>query len=297
MNTSAVSAFKSCSAPGFKASSTKQSENLLPNDVYDPAERQDDSGRDWGRTAAWIGVGALSLAPNLVQAKDVGKIITNHAPGLTDVFAQSESQVGDYKLSFRGADINVAPRFHGFKPGVRLRGDFLKTEFSKTEALGDGWTQTQGLRGILHGQVSTSDKGEAQVNLEAFKRWNGTVGKGVNATLEVAGGTYYDATYATTSVGVSARQEFKGGNFEVAGQPLSWNVEGNQSVRRIVGGSNDTGSSLNWNYEVLAGVRRDYPMQVFGKKANVSVVLGPEFSGNQQDHFKVSPKLKVRVRY
>jgi hypothetical protein len=297
MNTAAVSAFKSRTAPGFKATATKQTENLLPKDSYDPAERQDESNRDWGRTAAWVGLGALSLAPNLVQAKDVGKVVTEHLPGLTDVFSQSETQVGDYKLTFKGADINVSPRFRGLKPGVRLRGDFLRTEFAKTESIGDGWSKTQGLRGILHGQVSTHNVAEAQVNLEAFSRWNGTVGKGVNSTFEVSGGTYYDAMNSTASVGVSARQEFKGGNFEIAGQPLSWNVEGNQSVRQIVKGDNGSGSNLNWNYEVLVGVRRDYPMQIFGKNANVSVVLGPEIAGNQQDHFKVAPKLKVRVRY
>lgn len=297
MNTAAVSAFKSRTAPGFKAAPTKPVEDLLPKDSYDPAERQDDSSRDWGRTAAWVGLGALSLVPNLVQAKDVGGIITQHAPELTDVFAQNETKVGDYKLSFQGADINVAPRFHGFKPGLRLRGDFLRTEFAKTESVGNGWTQTQGARGILHGQISTNNKSEAQLNLEVFKRWNGTVGKGVNATLEVSAGNYYDATHATNSIGISARQELKGGSFEFAGQPLSWNVEGNQSVRRLTSGSNDTGSNLNWNYEVLVGVRRDYPTQIFGKNATVSVVAGPELAGNQQDHFHVNPKLKVRVRY
>ncbi|MBN9416305.1 MAG: hypothetical protein J0I12_12755 [Candidatus Eremiobacteraeota bacterium] len=239
----------------------------------------------------------MSLAPQVAQAANVGKAVVKANPDLADVFTKSSTQVGDYTLHFRPADINVTPRLSGMTPGLRVRGEFLDAELSKTESLGEGWSRTQGLRGRIHGDISTYGDVNSSLNLEGFKRWEGSFKPGLYAKFEVSGGAYQDLIHNTTSVGVQAYQELKGGNFTFHDQPLSWHVEGRQHVGQRVAGSNADQPSTQYGYSFLVGVRRDYPMKVFGRSAVVSAIVGPDLHGNQDKKFEVSPKVKMRVQF
>lgn len=239
----------------------------------------------------------LSMAPQVAHAANVGKTVAKVNPELGDVFTRSSTQVGDYTLHFRPADIDVSPRLSGMKPGLRVKGEFLDAELSKTLPLNDGWTQTQGLRGRIHGDINTFGAVNGSLNLEGFRRWEGNLKPGLQARFEVSGGAYQDLIHNTTSVGMQAYQEIKGGDFKWHNQPLSWHLEGRQSVGQRVAGSNGDQPSTQYHYSFLVGVRRDYPMKVFGRQAVVSAILGPDLHGNQDKKFEVSPKLKMRVQF
>ncbi len=239
----------------------------------------------------------ISMAPQVAQAANVGKTLTRVNPELADVFTKSSTQVGEYTLHFRPADIDVSPRLSGMKPGLRVKGEFLDAELSKTLPLSEGWTQTQGLRGRIHGDISTFGDVNGSLNLEGFRRWEGNLKPGLHAKFEVSGGAYQDLIHNTTSLGMQAYQEIKGGDFTWHNQPLSWHLEGRQSIGQRVAGSYADQPSTQYHYSFLTGVRRDYPMKVFGRQAVVSAIVGPDFHGNQTKKFEVSPKLKVRVQF
>lgn len=264
-----------------------------PEDCYESTAT---SGTSWGKTLAFVGMGALSLAPAVSQAKDVGGMISEQVPELGDLFAQQHHKIGEYNLTFQPADLSINPSFHGLKPGLRVRGDLLKTEFAKSEKLTGGWTVTSGIRGALNSEFRTNGDNHANLNLEAFKRWDGSLGGDVKGMFEVAGGTYHNLLDRNTSVGVHLRQEVRGGNFTLMGQPVSWHIDGRENFGRVVSGQAAPGQS-DWNYEVLVGVRRDFPMQVWGHKATLQVVAGPEVSGDQFKQFKINPKVRARVSF
>lgn len=246
--------------------------------------------------AGLAAITAVSVAPQVAQAANVGKVVTTANPALTDMFTSTTTQVGDYSLHFRPADIDISPRLHGLKPGLRAKGEFLDAELSRTIKLDDGWTRTQGLRGRIHGDISTFGDVNSSLNLEGFRRWEGNLKPGLQAKFEVSGGAYQDLVHSTTSLGFQAYQEVKGGDFTWHNQPLSWHLEGRESVGQRVAGSYANSPSTQYHYEFLVGVRRDYPMKVFGHNAIVSAVVGPEIHGNQDRSFGFSPKLKVRVQ-
>lgn len=247
--------------------------------------------------AGLVALTGLSLAPQPAQAANVGKTMARVNPDLADVFTKSSTQVGEYTLHFRPADIDVSPRLSGMKPGLRVKGEFLDAELSKTLPLNEGWTQTQGLRGRIHGDINTFGDVNGSLNLEGFRRWEGNLKPGLHAKFEVSGGAYQDLVHNTTSVGFQAYQEVKGGDFRWRDQPLSWHLEGRQSVGQRVAGSNGEQPSTRFGYSFLVGVRRDYPMKIFGRPAVVSAIVGPDFHGNQDKSFEVSPKVKMRVNF
>lgn len=248
-------------------------------------------------TAGLVALTGISMAPQPAQAANVGKTVAKINPELADVFTKSSTQVGEYTLHFRPADIDVSPRLSGMKPGLRVKGEFLDAELSKTVPLSDGWSQTQGLRGRIHGDINTFGDVNGSLNLEGFRRWEGSLKPGLQARFEVSGGAYQDLIHNTTSVGVQAYQEIKGGDFKWREQPLSWHLEGRQSIGQRVAGSHGDQPSTQFRYSFLVGVRRDYPMKVFGRPAVVSAIVGPDFHGNQDKGFEVSPKLKMRVQF
>ncbi|MCW5867766.1 MAG: hypothetical protein KIS61_10920 [Candidatus Eremiobacteraeota bacterium] len=239
----------------------------------------------------------ISMAPQVAQAANVGKTVARVNPELADVFTKSSTQVGDYTLHFRPADIDVSPRLSGRKPGLRFKGEFFDAELSKTLPLNDGWTRTQGLRGRVHGDINTFGDVNGSLHLEGFRRWEGNLKPGLHARFEVSGGAYQDLIHNTTNVGLQAYQEVKGGDFKWREQSLSWHLEGRQSIGQRVAGSHAEQPSTQFRYSFLVGVRRDYPMKVFGRPAVVSAIVGPDFHGSQDKSFEVSPKLKMRVQF
>jgi len=236
----------------------------------------------------------VSMAPQVAQAANVGKHMAKVSPELTDMFTSSTTQVGDYTLRFRPADLDITPKLSHMKPGLRVKGEFLDAELAKSVSLEGGWTRTQGLRGRVHGDINTFGDTNASVNLEGFRRWEGDIKPGLHGKFEVSGGAYQDLVHNSTAVGMQFYQEVKGGDFTFHDQPLSWHLEGRQNISQRVRGS-VAEPSRQFHYEFLVGVRRDYPMKIFGRPAVVSTVLGPSFHGNQDKSFEVSPKLKVRV--
>jgi len=269
--------------------------SLSPCQNRFPEERPE---RRIPRRGAFAGLAALggisALAPQMVQAASLTRHV--ETPGLKDLFTRSETNLGEYNLRFRPGDLDVAPRLRDGKPGLRLKGEFLDTELSKTESLGNNWTQTQGLRGRIQGEITTYGDNRANLNLEAFRRWEGPLSKGFQGRFEVSGGSYTDLLNSTTGMGLQFRQEIKGGDFTWAEQPLSWHLEGRQGIFHRVKGQSET-PAQQYNYEFLVGLRRDFPMTVWGKPAVLSTIVGPEFHGNQDKSFEVSPKAKVRLRF
>ncbi|MFN8608338.1 MAG: hypothetical protein U0931_12450 [Vulcanimicrobiota bacterium] len=238
----------------------------------------------------------VSMAPQVAQAANLNTAVTSASPALSDMFTSTTTQVGDYSLHFRPADLDISPRFHGLKPGLRAKGEFLDAELSKTVKLDEGWSRTQGVRGRIHGDINTFGEVNGSLNMEAFRRWEGSLKPGLQAKFEISGGAYQDLVHSSTNLGFQAYQELKGGDFTWHNQPLSWHLEGRESVGKRVAGHFENSPSNQYHYEFLVGVRRDYPMQVFGHNAIVSAVVGPEFHGNQDKSFGVTPKLKVRLQ-
>lgn len=238
----------------------------------------------------------VAAAPQVAQAGNVAKAAVKHVPLLTDIFSKSETSVGDYNLNLRPVDLDLRPRLSGGKPELRFRGTFLDAELSKATQLSGGWTQTQGLRGRVRAEFRTSGEHQSGLSLEGFRRWEGSLGNSMRGMMEVSLGNYSDFTHSTSSVGINLRQELKGGEFEVAQQPLSWHLEGRQSYHYTYDGTPQENHSP-WNYEFLVGVRRDFPTKIFGKAATISTIVGPELQGDQQKPFEVKPKVKVRVRF
>ncbi|MBS2037523.1 hypothetical protein JST97_21215 [bacterium] len=267
-----------------------------PGKNTDCEQRRGASAKGLIGAAGMAVITGVTMAPQVAQAANLGKAVATANPGLTDMFTSSTTQVGDYSLHFRPADLDISPRLHGLKPGLRAKGEFLDAELSKSVKLDEGWTRTQGLRGRLHGDINTFGEVNGSLNMEAFRRWEGSLKPGLQARFEVSGGAYQDLVHSSTNVGFQAYQELKGGDFTWHNQPLSWHMEGRQWVgKRVAGGSADS-PSRQYSYEFLVGVRRDYPMQVFGHNAILSAVVGPDFHGNQDKSFGVSPKLKVRLQ-
>lgn len=257
-------------------------------------DRAASPARSWTSCAAVATLTGVCLAPQ-VQAASVTKQVAKHNPELSSLFTRSSTQVGEYTLNFRPADLDVAPKLSHGKPGLRVKGEFLDAELAKATPLESNWTRVQGLRGRLQGELTTVGDHRASVHLEAFRRWEGSFSNGMQAKFEVSGGSYHNLLDSTTSVGFNLRQEVKGGNFRWHNQPLSWHLEGRQGISQRLGDGPSGQPAKQFNYEFLVGLRRDYPMTIFGKTAVVSTVIGPEFHGNQNRSLEVSPKVKVRV--
>ena len=239
-----------------------------------------------------LGAALLALCCAVPQAHASSEILTQEKPAAS-LFEKSETQIGDYKLEFRPVDVDINPRLKGLKPGLRARGDFLQAELSKREPAGQDFTRVQGLRGRIHGNITTYGDANAEVNLEAFRRWEGNFSHDSTAMFEVSSGVYRDILGQSTSAGVQLRQEYKGGSFEIAGQPLSWHVQGRQSYRHVFDGDS---TNSGFSYDVLVGARRDFQLDLLGKPATLSLVVGPQLRGNPSESAKISPKVQARLR-
>lgn len=258
---------------------------------------------------------ALCAAPSVSRADEVAEPVSASAPAPAESSSSQASQLdslqemrqwlsrktttslGDYKLHFRPMDVNVNPRLHDRKPGLMLRGDFLQAELSKTVPTSNpNWTETHGLRGRIHGQIATYGDVQADLQLETFRRWEGSWGNTMKGLYEVSAGGYQDFYHHTTSLGFQMRQELKGGSFQIANQPMSWHIEGNQGFRHRVAGDS-TGPVNSFNYNVLLGARRDFPLSVWGHKGTLMAVVGPDIHGGTGSSLKVTPKVQLRARF
>jgi len=294
-----TSSLRSMASPALarRSSSTARPEDMKL-DRFESSSTRAELPQRGSRLGLWgaAGMALVAATPQVAHAGNVAKVAVKQVPSLTDIFSKSETTVGDYSLNLRPMDLDLRPRLSGGKPELRLRGTFLDAELSKTTQLSEDWTQTQGLRGRLRGELRTSGEHQAGMSLEGFRRWEGSLGGTMRGMAEVSLGNYSDFTQNTSSVGIHFRQELKGGEFEFANQPLSWHVEGRQIYHYTYDGTPQENHSP-WNYEFLLGVRRDFPMKIFGKNATVSTIVGPELQGDQQQPFEIKPKVKVRVRF
>lgn len=294
MNASQASTLRKLHPPILRPARTQGAQAGLTETCAERAEPRDSSSL--GKSLAITGLGILSAAPGLVRAADIGQVQIAELPPVSKLLSKSETQLGDYRLRVEPVDLDLNPRLRGGQLGLRLKGEFLKSELSRSVELQGGWRQTQGLRGTLSGEINTYAEPRANLSLEAFRRWDGSLGKDMQAMFEFSLGNFYDGVYRANSFGVQARQELKGGSFEWAGQPLSWHLEGRQSLHYHVQGDLEEKPS-NWRYSFLAGVRRDFPITVFGKPAVLSAIVGPELRGQEHKPLEVAPKAKVRVRF
>lgn len=217
------------------------------------------------------------------------------APQPAEAGEETRTRLGDYTLRVRQADLAVRPRLQDGKLGLKLKGEWLDSELSRQMTQSDGSIVTQGLRGRVYGEYTTFATSQASLNLEAFRRWEGKVFTERPALFEVSAGAYRDLAHNTTRVGLQMRQEIKGGSFSVLGQPLSWAAEGRQSYSyRVQGHSAEPAN--RFDYSMLIGVRRDFETTLVGKKATISVIVGPELRGDSDTSLELRPKARVRVR-
>ncbi len=294
MNASQASTLRKLHPPLLRPASSRA---LPPGPAEACAERAEPrESSSLSKSLAITGLGILSAAPGLVRAADMGQVRITELPPVSQLLSKSETQLGDYRLRVEPVDLDLNPRLRDGQLGLRLKGEFLKSELSRSVELQGGWRQTQGLRGTLSGEINTYAQPRANLSLEAFRRWDGSLGKDMQAMFEVSMGNFYDGVHRANSFGVQARQELKGGSFEWAGHPLSWHLEGRQSLHYHVQGELEEKPS-NWRYSFLAGVRRDFPITVFGKPAVLSAIVGPELRGQEHKPLELAPKAKVRVRF
>lgn len=251
-----------------------------PAPVATPADRFAPEPQD----GFWTGLKALSLAA-ITTTSALWPSGAEAAPP-----EETHQRVGEYTLHLRPADIDLNPRWHDNKPGLRLKGVWLDSELSRQ--VGDS---TYGLRGRLQGAATTYGDNNASANVEAFRRWEGKLSDHP-AMFEVSSGAYRDLLHSTTSLGVQLRQEVKGGSFTWLGQPLSWALDGRQSYSVRVQGD-DGQPGRQFHYSMLVGVQRDFQTHLLGRDATLSLTVGPELRGDQDTSAHLAPKIKARVRF
>lgn len=206
-----------------------------------------------------------------------------------------ETEVGDYKLRFRPMDVNINPRFQGFTPGLKLKGEFLETNLAKTESLGGGWTTSQGASARLRGQVTTYGRNELDLEAGLYKEYRGPIAQDFQVRLRADAGIRHRFVGENPGmrVGVGLHQELEGGHFETFGHEYQLYAEGRQGLYYNV----ET-SKPELSYSVMAGPKKDFDVSLLGKKGKLTIAAGPEISGNNQgEAFNVGFKTKARLRF
>lgn len=291
MSTISSSLSVSRSAPPLSGRAASEASFEEPQDLFTPSEAKPHRGPTSKGLFGLMAAAALTLAPQMAQAADLDSHLSQAAPETSTLFERHEVGLGDYTLRFEPVDVDLSPKLAHGVPGLRLKGELMETSLARTTDLGDGWSATQGLRGKLLGDFRTYDDSRVNLGFEAFKRWEGPVGRDMHGEFEFVAGTNHEFLERGTEVGAYFRQEVTGGDFQFWNQPLAWHLEGRQGYRHNL----DQGEGGLY-YNALVGVRRDFEVEAFGRRGTISTIVGPEFSGNQDHSFEVSPKLKVRLR-
>lgn len=206
---------------------------------------------------------------------------------------ESELDSG-WHLGFEVVDVDLRPRWED-GPALKIKGDFLETSLQKTKLLESGWNSTQGFRLELNGEIRTYDKPQLDLNLQAFRRWEGPLGDdyrsrfdlGVGVRQRFVGQDHQEGL----GVGFSMRQEVEGGGFRLWGHDYDWYAEGRQHLFH-----NLTSGETDGRYSIMAGPKRDFKVAAFGKSGRLSVAAGPELKGNLDQGINLGVKAKIKFR-
>lgn len=206
-----------------------------------------------------------------------------------------QSKVGDYDLRIRPLDLDLKPRLHHFTPGLRFKGDLLETSLSKSEEVGGGWTKRQGFTAKLHGEASTYD--DPQLNLQAgvFREYRGVVGNDYHVRMQADAGIQQKFLGDDNGfrAGVGLLQEVEGGHHEIFGHDVKLYAEGHQGAYYNFGKG-----QTELSYSFMAGPKKDFDVSLLGHKGTLTVTVGPEIKGSSTGSaFETGIKSKVRVRF
>lgn len=265
---------------------------------------------------------ALSLGPQVANAADVApppevEMVATETPteqtderSLRDkakdlkekldpsnYFNDYERKVGAYDLRVRPVDLDLKPKWKDGGPALRLKGEILETTLSKTEDLGGGWTKTQGAVAKLRGEASTYKDTEIDLEAGLFRDYQGPIGEDFQARFRSNVGVRHRfiGEHEGLRAGVSFRQELEGGEYETFGHSYQLYAEGRQSAYHNF----DTGE-MELSYKFMAGPKKDFDLTLLGKKATLSVTVGPEIKGSNRenrDPFELGVASKFRLRF
>jgi hypothetical protein len=205
-----------------------------------------------------------------------------------------ETKIGDYDLRVRPLDLSLRPRFKDGKPALKFKGEILETSLSKSTKLEGGWTMRQGLNAKLQGEVTTYDDPEIDLQAGVFREYRGTVGEDFQARFQGDFGVRHRflGEEAGMKVGFGFRQELEGGNYQFMGHDYQLYAEGRQGIYQ-----NFDTNETELSYSFMAGPKKDFDLKLFGKEGKLTITVGPEVRGNQDEAFNLGLKSKVRLRF
>ncbi len=206
-----------------------------------------------------------------------------------------ESQVGDYTLRVKPLDLSLRPRIKSGMPVLKLKGEILETSLAKTVELGQGWSMRQGFTAKLEGEATTYDGPRIDLQAGVFREYKGPVGDDFQAEIQTDFGVRHRFLGEDEGlrVGLGFRQELEGGNYEFMGHDYQLYMEAREGIYHNL----DSGKT-EVSYRVMAGPKKDFDLELFGRKGKLTVTVGPEIKGNSQgDAFDLGVKTKARLRF
>lgn len=315
MLTKSTSSLRKAGPPAFKPQSRPE-----PTVALDTlAARPNGSDRSLQKTLVAMASLAATLGPQAAQAAEVAPVETvqeasllervesridslgDRASELKDsldpngYLNERTGKVGDYDLSFTPVDLDLKPKWRS-GPALRFKGDFLETRLSKTRQLDGGWSMTQGANAKITGEISTYDDAQLDFQTGLFRDYRGPVGENFEARFrnEIGIRHRFAGDEEGLRAGVSFRQELEGGNYQFFGHDYSLYAEGRQSAYHNL----DTGRD-ELSYKFMVGPKKDFNLNLFGKKATLTLTVGPEVKGSNHGEafdWGVSSKARLRLR-
>lgn len=260
---------------------------------------------------------ALALAPQVAQAAtaestSVEKALSQESPSKLErlkdsveefkdsldphgYLSEKTGKVGDYDLSFKPLDLDLRPRLKSGKPALKLRGELLETSLSKSQDLDGDWTLRQGFNARLRGEATSYDEPTLDLEAGVFREYRGPVGDDFQASFRSEAGLRHRFMGEDEGLraGVSFRQELEGGSYQAFGTDFRLYAEGRQSAYH-----NFDSGETELGYQFMAGPKKSFDLSVFGRKATISVTVGPEIKGSSQGKsFELGVESKVRARF
>lgn len=261
-----------------------------------------DTNDNFGQSIKALAGLALTLAPICASAvpnsqpaevemvKETDTDIDSTSP--VSLLDKKDGRVGDYNWEFTPIDADLKPRVRGGNPVLRLKGEFLDGSIHKTRELGDGWVTRQGANTRFRGEASTDRDPEIDFQAGLFREYLGPVGDFKGRFRGEFGVRHrFLGDHEGTRAGFSFSQELTKDDANLWGQNFSTYIVSSQSLYRDMETEQTTLS-----YRIGAGIKKEYPVKMFGRDGKLSLVLGPEISGSEGESPTVSTKSKLRLK-
>lgn len=221
--------------------------------------------------------------------------------------ARYESKVGDYDLRVDALNtqVRVKPKVKLDEAGLKVSGrlDLANTQLTRSFESG-GWNITQGgyarlrLEGEVGGSISkeagSSEYLDHGVLLQGglFRRWETSLSDTTTFKVQTELGLHHNFTQNDSTAFLGASQELRGES-ELAGYDFNWSLQSRQRISYSTAREDSTVAQI----EVFAGVGKDFPLQVFGRKADIRAEVGPRAQLDSLGAFKVAPAARLKVRF